>query len=606
MATAAPWRRLPSRRIRLRSHFSSATLSTIAMRYAACSLRSRSVLAALTMSVLAAAPGRGSAPLILDMVHHNPGEARYETAYEDPQVIRAMGDNGKVFFLFDSPMLAVNWESVDPEILPKGSPGRAWVDAKAAQLDARHAACKRAGLKVYAMSDLILFPKGLVEKFHLTETFGDPRHPETQKYLRLLIAQMFDRFPHLDGLVVRIGETYLHDAPHHVGAIKNKTSASETIIPLMQLLREEVCVRRGKEVVFRTWLSFDTKLETYEAVSAAVEPHANLILAVKHCEGDFHRANPFSKVIGAGRHRQIIEVQCAREYEGKGAYPNYVAHGVIEGFEEHRLRPGPGKFGSIGEFARQSPLFAGIWTWSRGGGWEGPYLKNELWCDLNLWVTTQWALNPGQTEEEVFNRYAREKLGLQGEDVARFRRLCLLSASAVLRGRNTTHSDMNPWWTRDQYISRPLLPRDPAALWTRDQYVSRLPDSQDPAALPRVLAQKDEAVAQWAEIVRLAGEIRFREVATADYVVTSAHYGHCLFRIYRAVVQLAHANSAGDQPRLATWLADYDQAWTEFRRLPKEHPSCATLYQEKGSPWGPKPGVDELIRECRIKLSAQQ
>ena len=339
---------------------------------------------------------RAAPTLLLDMVHHNPGESRYETPYEDPQVIRAMGDNGKVFFLFGSPLLAVNWESADPEIFPQGSPGRTWIDAKAMQLDARHAACKSAGLKVYAMSDLILLPKRLVEKFHLAETFGDPRQPETQKYLRLLIVQMFDRFPQLDGLVVRIGETYLHDAPHHVGAIKNKTSANETIIPPMQLLREEVCVRRGKEVIFRTWLSFDTKLETYEVVSAAVEPHANLVISIKHCEGDFHRANLFSKVLGAGRHRQIIEVQCARESEGKGAY-----------------------------------------------------------------------------------------------------------------------------------------------------------------------------------------------------------------RIYRANVQLAHANSAGDQQRIAAWLADYDQAWVAFRRLPQEHPSCATLYQEKGTPWGPKPGVDELIRECPGKLSAR-
>src|SRR4051794_18949555 len=72
------------------------------------------------------------APLILDMVHHNPGEARWVTPYEEPQVLKGMGYNGKVYFLFDSPTLAVNWQSVDPEIFPAGSPERAWVDAKAA------------------------------------------------------------------------------------------------------------------------------------------------------------------------------------------------------------------------------------------------------------------------------------------------------------------------------------------------------------------------------------------------------------------------------------------------------------------------------------------
>jgi hypothetical protein len=103
----------------------------------------------------------------------------------------------------------------------------------------------------------------------------------------------------------------------------------------MNLLREEVCVRQGKQLLFRSWYSFCTDLGTYLAVSDGVEPHPNLLIVVKHCEGDFHRGNPFSKVLGQGRHRQLIEVQAQREYEGKGAYPNDIAHGLIDGFEEH-------------------------------------------------------------------------------------------------------------------------------------------------------------------------------------------------------------------------------------------------------------------------------
>ena len=54
-------------------------------------------------------------PLILDMVHHNPGDTPYESAYNNPAVIKKMGYNGKVYFLFESPALAINWESVDPD-----------------------------------------------------------------------------------------------------------------------------------------------------------------------------------------------------------------------------------------------------------------------------------------------------------------------------------------------------------------------------------------------------------------------------------------------------------------------------------------------------------
>ncbi|MFI3294310.1 MAG: hypothetical protein SNI70_12450, partial [Rikenellaceae bacterium] len=366
-------------------------------------------------------------PLILDMVHHNPGEALYESAYNNPETIKKMGYNGKVYFLFESPMLAINWESVDSDILPKGSEERKWVDQKAEQIRSMQAASTNAGLTTLAQSDLILFPKRLVEKYDLADRMGDARDPEVEKLIRAQIAEMFDQFPLLDGLVTRIGETYLHDAPYHLGAINEKNSPENTIIPLLNILRDEICVKRNKLLIFRTWVSFDTNLENYMKVSDSVEPHKNLVIAVKHCEGDFHRSNPFSKVIGEGRHPQIIEIQCAREYEGKGAYPHYVANGVIEGFEEHQNMPELA-INSIREFATTKPeLYAGIWTWTRGGGWGGPYIKDELWCDLNAWVVAQWAADPTQREEDIFNRYAVEKMKLKGDDVAKFRRLCLLS-----------------------------------------------------------------------------------------------------------------------------------------------------------------------------------
>jgi len=499
--------------------------------------------------------------LILDMVHHNPGEPLYDTAFDDPAMLQKMGHNGKVYFLFDSPLLAINWESVDASILPPDSADRRWVEAKAARIRAQHAACRAGGLAIFAMSDMVLFPRRLVELYQLHDTFGDPRHPQTRRLLRAQIGELFTQFPDLDGLVVRIGETYLHDAPYHLGSIHHKRDATRTIIPLLQLLREEICEKWERTLIFRTWYSFDQHPAVYEAMCAAVPPHPRLIIGVKHCEGDFHRANPFSRLIGMGHHRQIIEVQCAREYEGKGAYPNYIAHGIIDGFEEHGRLP-PTRLRSIGQFARERPdLFAGIWTWSRGGGWNGPYIQHELWPELNAWVLAQWARDPARSETEVFHRFAQEQLGLAGNDIPRFRRLCLLSADAVLRGRNSTRRDMNPWWTRDQGISWPGAPLKKEAR-------------------QRNLQQKDEAVRLWQEIVRLAEGITWPDAATGEHARGSAYYGLHLFEIYRTLVYLAAAEATENREQVQHWLRKYDEAWANYNALPEQFSNLATLYTQ--------------------------
>lgn len=530
-------------------------------------------------------------PLILDMVHHNPSEERYETKFEDPALLAEMGYNGRVLQLFDSPTLAIDWSHYDPGVFPPGSPGRRWVEEKAALIDRKLAANKAAGIASYAMGDLVLLPKSLVEKHGAQDTFGDPRNPQTQEFLRAMIDGVFDRFPDFDGIIVRIGETYLHDAPYHAGKIQNPKDPEKTIIPLLELLREEVCVKRGKNLIFRTWLSFDTDPDAYARVDAAVEPHPRLVISIKHCENDFHRGTRFSRSIGQGRHPQIIEVQCAREYEGKGAYPNYIAHGVIEGFEEHQrvVDSRDSRWRSIGDFAAHDPLYAGLWTWTRGGGWEGPFIKDEMWLDLNAWVLAQWANDPAKSEEEIFRRYAKEKLGLSEQDADRFRRLALASSDAVLYGRAPDRGEHTIWWTRDEYIMIPAFEKDVT-----------------PVAKDRILARRDQSVALWREIVALADEIEFPDKSVAEHVRVSSRYGLHLYRIYQSLWHLAALTPEGDRGQIKRWLAEYDAAWADFRALPESSDLAASLYQEKGSPHNRHLGcISTFIPAFRDAVAAQ-
>ncbi len=507
--------------------------------------------------------------MLLDMVHNNPGETPFVTHYNDPGLLKNLGYKSKVYELFEGAQFGIDWNSVDPDIFPVGSPSRNWVNQKASNLDKMYSATKAAGLEVYCHTDMVVFPKKLVEKINLAN-FKDVSAPDTRKYLRLAISQMFRRFPQLDGLVVRIGETYLQGAPFHQGGMKDKSDPQKTIIPLMQLLREEVCEKLGKKILFRSWASFDDSLEKYTMVSNGVEPHPNLYISIKHCEGDFHRGNPFSRILGTGRHQQVIEIQCQREYEGKGAYPNYIAHGVIEGFEENSAQSIRGVW--------SNPLISGLFTWSRGGGWKGPYITNEIWCDLNVYVLSKWALEPNRTEESVFNDFCTTILKLSAPDTASFRKLCLLSADAVYRGIRSTENDISPWWTRDQFMDRPPLPKSPDAI-------------------KRVLDEKDQAVQMWTQIVSLAKSIQFQDAATAEYVVTSCQYGLDVYRIYRDGFRLSALSQSKDKVQLGQLIKDYDATWAEYKKLPVEHPSCATLYTDIA--FGDKPGLGNMVDELR-------
>lgn len=518
------------------------------------------------------------ASVLLDMVFHNPGEPPFDSRYNDPAVSRSLGYTGKIFALFEAAQFGIDWSSLDPALIPPGCPERAWIDAKAAELDRLFDATKAAGLEVYCHTDMVVLPRRLVEKLGLDE-FGDLTRENARQVVRAGIREQFDRFPQVDGLVVRIGETYLHGAPHHVGQIRNHTDPEKTIIPLMQLLREEVCERRGKKVFFRSWRSFDIDADAYARVSAGVEPHPLLAIVVKHCENDFHRGNRFSRVLGLGRHPQLVEVQCQREYEGKGAYPNYIMKGVIEGFEEHPAST------SVRSFWK-SPLALGLVTWSRGGGWQGPYLSNELWCDLNVYVIAKWVQQPDRPEEEVFHEFATDVLHLSADDAGKFRRLALLSADAVYRGKRSTTNAIAPQWTRDEYIDRPPLPKHPQTL-------------------PAVVAEKDEAVRLWEEIDGLAREIRFADAATQEYAEVSCRYGLLLYRIYQAGFHLAALGEDGDRNEVERWIAAYDRAWQEFRDLKATHPCCASLYRDKGFRFEPaigaveKPGIGAFVDEFR-------
>jgi hypothetical protein len=555
----------------------------------------RLVLLALA-GLLGALPLRGEQkqPFILDMVQDNPGEPPTASAFTDPKTLARWGYTGQVLLGADG---AQTFEAVAPGVVAKDSEAFRWIEARARALEQKAARAHAAGIQAYAWLQLVILPKTVIAHFkgEICDGKGriDVSRPQTQALLRAQIAELFERCPSLDGIVVRTGEIYLHDTPYHAaganpseGKMQSNTAITqgpESHIAILKVLRDEVCVKRGKMVFYRTWdfgsKGFHANPDYYLRVTKAIDPHPNLVFSIKHDAGDFLRMTPFNPTLGIGRHRQIVEVQAQREAYGKGAHPYYVGDGVINGWEEDNPKRG------LRDFVN-SPNYAGVWTWTRGGGWGGPYITNEFWCALNAYVIAQYARNPKRTEEGIFREFAVKELGLRGEDVARFRELNLLSASAVLRGQCSLLAPVDLWWARDDVMGVP-----------------NLRNFVDKGLVAAALAEKAEAVAQWKRIESLAHQIKFRDAATQEFVETSAAYGRIKYALFEQAWTILLLGEQGkqtnklDRAAMNRAIAAYDRFWKEWRELKAAHPSCATLSSDLG--FMKKPGIGAAVNRYR-------
>jgi len=276
-----------------------------------------------------------------------------------------------------------------------------------------------------------------------------------------------------------------------------------------------------------------------------------------------------------------------------------VMDGVINGFEENVHPLGLKEL-------MQRPSILGVFSWSRGGGWYGPYITNELWPDLNAYVLAQFVKNPAREEEQIFRQYAVERLGLQRRDVPLFRELCLCSARAVLRGRYCA--------VFDRSLKESVLP---TGLWMRDD---RLGGRQQLAevldylgrqhAYGEALAEKAEAVRLWDRVSELAHEIGWPDSATGEFARVSAEYGRRLFHMVEQAWRVLVADHQftngmpGSEAVLEQALAGYDAAWEEYHSL-SCRPQCPTLYLGKyfNLPGQPEvAGLEQSIAECRRRV----
>ena len=561
---------------------------------------------------------QGGMKYILDMVHNNPGEEATVSKYIDPEFVKSEGYNGMVPQWHIQ--CGLTYDSFEPGIIPEGSKERQWILNKQKFVRGKLQVAEDAGMPVYAFTDVLVLPSIILEKYKDKIVRGgnkagglhaihgkmvpDINQPLTQKLIRVQIDEIFKTFPQLDGLVIRFGETYLFDTPYHSGGCPVKRGGQEGIdghVKLINILREEVCEKRDKKLFYRTWdfgNFFHTNPKVYLAITNRVEPHENLIFSVKHTKGDFFRTFIFNPTLSIGRHQQLVEVQCQREYEGKGAHPNYIAKSVIEGFEEYNYLMKPKDPKCLKDIVSNRNI-VGVWTWSRGGGWCGPYISNELWIHLNAFVLSKWAQNPLRWEEDIFNEFASE-IGIKGKDVSSFRELCLLSVQGVFKGRVSKYGKVNVIWTRDQYFYG-LTKLQPFFDEVLKNHLEE-----------KVIEEKLQGVDIWRKMEKLAATIHTSDSQVNEFLVISTKYGRIKYEIvangWKALLLGLKGDKTGqyDKKRINEAIRRYDELWKKWGELKNESLLCPTLYYpdgfsigNKGVSGNKKTGIGAAINKYR-------
>ncbi len=540
----------------------------------------------------------------ISMVHHNPGEEPFLTKFSNPDVLSEYSYNGQAFKHINT---VISFDALGHNLFPKGSQERKWLDNFGDSIKRENLAAKRAGLDVFHHIDLFVLPKKLVELYNneICDENGKISidKEKTLELHKVLFDEMFLKFPELDGLIIRVGETYLHDTPYHTGngavIYGDVSNEKRQFIKLINFLRQEICVKHNKKLIFRTWDCFNDRFHAnpqyYIDVTEKIEPHDNLYFSIKHTALDFWRRVKWNECLCIGKHKQIVEVQCQREYEGKGAYPSYVMNNIINGDKSNKKMVG------LKDIVNH-PLISGIYTWPRGGGWAGPYSPDEFWSDLNTYVISHYAANPQKSEEEIFKQFAFERLNLSKTDAEKFRTLCLTADDALLKGRYIECYDASLGESEC-----------PCCNWMRDDVLGGLYHSLNAFEylfennkLYEALSEKEESYRLWQKVYEICLSIDWSRSDKKDFIITSCEYAVKLFAVvYHGWSVITHgymaAKKCENKTELAIAINNFDYAWNEYQKLSKNKNS-ASLYKLNFVIWN-QPGLKETIDSYRELLS---
>jgi Glycosyl hydrolase family 67 C-terminus len=341
------------------------------------------------------------------------------------------GNNGVVVPAF---LELVNFDRLDggSAVYADGSPYRGRHRVLRERFTELFRAARARGFTVLLKTDMVALTEPLERYLRSRPEGMDPHAPGFWRAYGAAFDELFATTPEVGGVVIRVGEAgRLFSSPGWPYWSRFEVKDPQA---LRTMLRELLPVFEAHHrlLVLRTWSvgpgtlgGLHTDPATYDAALGGIESES-LVVSTKYLQGDFFSFLPPNPTLARGAHRRIVEFQARREFEGFGAFPNYMAVPHQQALQAALAR---------------NPHVAGTWIWTQDGGplRAGPRSLYPLhgswaWIDANVYATSRLASDPGVDADAVARDWVARTLSADPEVVEAVSGILLRSREAVERG----------------------------------------------------------------------------------------------------------------------------------------------------------------------------
>jgi len=434
----------------------------------------------------------------------NTGEPEISSQYNRPEVLKQLGYNGLVLYSTTGLSGVSSPDDIADRELSR------WVGQQFDEAARRVDEAVAAGLDVYVSYDMLVLAKDYVAK-HADELCckgtSDVLCPASESaILRSMsaLSSLLQRLPKIAGVVLRLGDTDARRLPYLTGndiyaphcPRCSQLGRADRVVAAVEHAYNLVAKKHNRRLIVRAWnvrpSGFHDSADLAERIVARLpgdKSDDRLVLSFKFTQTDFWRYQPWNQsslacgALDRGGRPIIYELQCQREYEGKGGVPDYQPPLWRDGLPE----AGEAERGGLASLAGKGNLI-GLRAWVRGGGWGGPFVQDEAWIDANVVAVPMLADDPAIATHELSRRWVEDRLEIKEPEL--IDAVCGIlnrSADSALRAfyfGPFAATKGSSWYPAADWVNDDQLNAD--ACW---RIVQRVPDNE----LDKLIEEKEKA-----------------------------------------------------------------------------------------------------------------